>query len=87
MKVKEKSIYKGHLSFSKKVDLVDYEIMEWKCQLCEEWITMVLVDGKVLLGGSTYSSDIDKKYCNKCSWIRIRIENPYSASPKKKKAK
>lgn len=82
MKVKKKSIFKGNISVgddpTNPDKYLDYEISEWQCQLCDEWITMVTVDGNVLLGGGTWASDIDRQYCDKCSKIRIRAEKLFS---------
>lgn len=74
MKVKGKSIFKGHVSFDEPIEVAEYEIREWKCQLCGEWITMVLVENMVLLGGGCYSSDINREYCDKCLDIKLKID-------------
>jgi len=67
--IKEKVIYKGYVRIGGK-DLL-YNIRKWKCYFCKKWITEVIVENMVLLGGETCSSvyGLEKHFCSKCSKI------------------
>jgi len=84
---REKLIYRGTVDIDAKKTYSDegpayyvgYEIRKWKCYFCHKWITQVLVDGKVLLGGGTSYSVFGGKnmFCTRCWRVVMAVTHCY----------